>query len=377
MKRKTRHFDFILFALLLLSSLLMQRCGGSEGRFNSTDTTWAFLPFQKLDEANPILTPGDFAFDCPVRQERVYWERKDVFNPTAAVIGQAVYMLYRAEDTVGRYNGTSRLGLAISADGINFSKVENPILTPAEDFMKEYEWEGGIEDPRVVQTESGTYVLTYTAYDGHIARLCIATSSDFLNWNKEGLAFGEKYRDLWSKSGAIVAELVDNKMVAKKINGKYWMYFGDTDLFIATSANLIQWTPLLDEESGELMKVMSPRKGYFDSRLVESGPAAMVTSQGIVLIYNGMNLDEGGDPNLPGGTYSAGQALFDGTDPTKLINRLEHYFITPDKDYEITGQVNKVCFVEGLVYFNGRWLLYYGTADSKIAAAVYNPNPVQ
>lgn len=42
------------------------------------------------------------------------------------------------------------------------------------------------------------------------------------------------------------------------------------------------------------------------------------------------------------------------------------------KDVSILeGQINKVCFVEGLVPFRGRWLLYYGTADSRIAVAVY------
>ncbi|MFN5003042.1 MAG: hypothetical protein ACK514_18045 [Bacteroidota bacterium] len=35
----------------------------------------------------------------------------------------------------------------------------------------------------------------------------------------------------------------------------------------------------------------------------------------------------------------------------------------------MTGQVNQVCFAEGLVFFRGRWLLYFGTADSKIAVA--------
>jgi predicted GH43/DUF377 family glycosyl hydrolase len=34
--------------------------------------------------------------------------------------------------------------------------------------------------------------------------------------------------------------------------------------------------------------------------------------------------------------------------------------------------VNNVCFVEGLVFFRNQWLLYYGTADSKIAVAVRN-----
>ena len=108
----------------------------------------------------------------------------------------------------------------------------------------------------------------------------------------------------------------------------------------------------------------------FDSRLVESGPYALITTNGILLLYNGMNLDKDGDPNLQPGAYCGGQALFDLKDPSKLINRLNHHFIRPDRPYEISGQVNQVCFLEGLVYFKDQWLLYYGTADSKIAVAV-------
>ena len=84
-----------------------------------------------------------------------------------------------------------------------------------------------------------------------------------------------------------------------------------------------------------------------------------------------MNLDgEGRDPQIEPGMYCAGQALFAANDPTKLIDRLEENFMKPDKPYELTGQVNKVCFLEGMVPFNGKWFLYYGTADSKIAVAV-------
>jgi predicted GH43/DUF377 family glycosyl hydrolase len=42
----------------------------------------------------------------------------------------------------------------------------------------------------------------------------------------------------------------------------------------------------------------------------------------------------------------------------------------PDNIYEISGQVGHVCFAEGLVNYKGKWFLYYGTADSKIAVAV-------
>ena len=51
---------------------------------------------------------------------------------------------------------------------------------------------------------------------------------------------------------------------------------------------------------------------------------------------------------------------------------MEHYFIHPDKPYERTGEVNEVCFAEGLAWFNNKWFLYYGTADSRIAVAVSN-----
>ncbi len=326
------------------------------------------LPFKKINEANPILQASDGVFTCPVLKQEVKWEEKDVFNPTAVVRNGAVYLFYRAEDKVGKYGGTSRVGLAIGTDGINFTRMREPVLYPAEDFMNVYEWEGGMEDPRIIENENGTYIMTYTAYDGKVARLCLASSVDLLNWTKHGLVLAGKYIDHWSKSGAIVGKQQGNKVIAEKINGKYWMYFGDTDLFMATSDDLIQWQPV--EENGKLKSVLKPRKGFFDSRLVESGPYALATEKGILLLYNGMNSDTDGDTDLPKGAYCSGQALFSSTDPTLLIDRLDHYFLKPDQPYEIQGQVNQVCFIEGMVPMNGKWFLYYGTADSKIGVAV-------
>ena len=332
------------------------------------DTTWAILPFVKVDSVNPILRAGDGKFICSILKREISWEEKDVFNPAAVVRNDSVFLIYRAEDNIGRYAGTSRLGLAVSTDGLHFIRKKEPILFPEEDEMKRYEWEGGIEDPRIVEREDGTYIMTYTAYDGRVARLCIASSDNLVRWVKHGLVLQGKHIDSWSKSGAIIAKQVGAKIVAQKINGKYWMYFGDTDLFLATSDDLIHWQPV--EENGKIKSILQPRKGYFDSRLVESGPFALLTEKGIVLIYNGMNLEVGGDSTITKGAYCAGQAFFDANDPSKLIDRLEKNFLRPDKPYEISGQINQVCFVEGLVPFHGKWFLYFGTADSKIAVAV-------
>lgn len=333
-----------------------------------SDSSWAMLPFVKADSVNPILLQGDNSFFCPILKQQVKWEEKDVFNPAAVVRGGKVYMLYRAEDNIGKYAGTSRIGLAISEDGLHFTKMNEPVFYPDNDSLKRFEWEGGVEDPRVVETEDGVYVMTYTAYDGTVARLLLATSPDLLQWTKQGTVLQGKYKDTWSKSGAIVARQEGSRIIASKINGKYWMYFGDTDLFMATSGDLIHWEPVKENE--EFKSVLKPRSGYFDSRLVESGPFALLTDKGILLLYNGMNLDSGGDSNLAKGAYCAGQALFDSNDPTLLINRLEKNFLRPDKPYEMSGQINQVCFIEGMVPFKGKWFLYYGTADSKIAVAV-------
>jgi predicted GH43/DUF377 family glycosyl hydrolase len=259
----------------------------------------------------------------------------------------------------------------VSDDGLHFTKMPEPVFFPMEDSMKKYEWKGGVEDPRIIESEDGVYILTYTSYDGKTARLCLATSTDLLHWTKRGLVLaGEKYKDTWSKSGAIVVQKSGNKMTAVKINGKYWMYFGDTNLFMATSEDLVHWVVAENEESQKMIPVLHPRMGYFDSRLVEPGPFALLKDEGILLLYNGSNAQNFNDTSLPKFTYSAGQALFDKNHPYKLIDRSENYFITPDKPYEKLGEVNEVCFVEGLVYFKNKWFLYYGTADSKIAVAV-------
>jgi beta-1,2-mannosidase len=365
------HFpkSLLLWSTIVGITILFSCSSKKEAQSKYTeDSTWAILPFIKVDSLNPILSAGDGKFVCPILKREILWEEKDVFNPAAVVRNDSVYLIYRAEDVIGKYAGTSRLGLAVSADGLHFSQKEKPVLFPDEDFMKVYEWEGGIEDPRIVESESGIYIMTYTAYDGKIARLCLASSANLIDWKKHGTVLTGKHIDSWSKSGAIVAKQVDEKIIAQKINGKYWMYFGDTDLFLATSDDLIHWQPV--EENNKFKSILQPRKGYFDSRLVESGPYALLTEKGIVLIYNGMNIDEGGDSTIAKGAYCAGQALFDKNDPTKLIDRLEKNFLRPDKPYEMSGQINQVCFIEGLVPFQGKWFLYFGTADSKIAVAI-------
>ncbi len=333
--------------------------------------------FTKPDE-NPILrADSSYVFDCPMKKQPVRWQRADVFNPGAVVKDGKVYMLYRCEDNPAAALGgrTSRIGLAESTDGLHFMKHSTPVLFPDNDDQAQYDQPGGCEDPRLAVTEDGLYVVAYTAWNGQVARLCLAFSWDLIHWEKKGPAFelahSGRFKDEWSKSGSILTEFKRGKQVIVKVNGKYWMYWGEQLVNLAWSENLHDWTPLLDEK-GELKAVIRPRNSKFDSHLTECGPPALLTEEGVVLLYNGKNLnDENADPSLPRGTYSVGQVVLDKQDLQTVVRRSDKPFLQPTLPHEKTGQYQAgTTFAEGLVFFKRKWWLYYGTADSFVGLAV-------
>ena len=291
---------------------------------------------------SPILSPQGDGF-----------ESAGTFNPTVVKKNGIFVMLYRAQDR----QGTSSLGYATSQDGVHFTRRATPVLTAQEPYEKG----GGVEDPRL-QKFGETYYLTYTGYnnvDGagprHLdAQLCLATSKDLIHWDRKGVilpAYQGSWNTNWTKSGAIVPE---------KINGKYWMYYlGDArgpnpQMGIASSDDLLHWKDALDHP------VLGNRAGMFDARVVEPGPAPVITPEGIFLTYNGAGED---------GVYATGWALFDKNDPTKVIARADAPVFAPKLEWEKVGQVPNVVFVEGLVREPNRWLYYYGGADKYIGVA--------
>ena len=342
---------------------------------------WEIAPFTRPESGNPIIQPDpDATFNDPIRKEPVHWEKLHTFNPAALVRDGKVVVLYRAEDDSGKMEiggHTSRVGYAESTDGIHFTRRTEPAFYPAEDDQKAREWTGGVEDPRIVESEDGTYYLTYTQWNGvDYYSAAIATSRDLVHWDKHGpvfLAAGNgKYATLKYKSCGIVTKFDKKKgrLIVAKINGKYWMYWGDGPIRLATSDDLIHWTPVEDAE-GKPVIMLDTRPGHFDSVLAEMGPPPVLTKDGIVIIYNGMNKPDGGDTDLGPNAYATGEALFDAKNPTHLLARLEKPVLKPELPYEKTGQyVAGDTFTEGLVFFKGQWFLYYGCADKLVAVVI-------
>jgi predicted GH43/DUF377 family glycosyl hydrolase len=343
--------------------------------------SWAMGPFVRPEGVNPVISPDPRSkFFCPMTQDSVGWEESDTFNPAAAVKDDKICVLYRAEDNsaIGIGKRTSRIGLAESADGVTMKRSPEPVLYPAEDDFKDIDWPGGCEDPRVAMTEDGMYVMFYTSWNRKRPRLSVATSTDLVHWQKHGYVFRDshngRFNDMACKAGTMITRLDGDRQVIAKINGKYFMYWGEHAVCTATSDDLIHWIPVLDDQ-GELLKVIAPRKGHFDSLLTECGPPAILTKDGILLMYNGKNAKgENGDLRYAAGSYCAGQVLFSKDDPYRVIDRLDEPFFHPEADFEKSGQyIDGTVFLEGLAYFQKKWFLYYGCADSQVGVAIWQP----
>lgn len=267
------------------------------------------------------------------------------FNPAAVLRNGETILLYREQDR----HGTSRIGYASSNDGIHFRIRPDPVLSPEADYEKD----GGVEDPRVVEID-GTYYLTYTGYNKKDAQLCLATSRDLIHWQRRGVilpAYKGNWNTGWTKSGSIVPE---------KIGGKYWMYYLGTApdkrdyMGIASSNDLLHWN------DASKQPVLQRRPGAFDSRVMEPGPPPIITDAGILLLYNGA------DDHL---VYSTAWALFDKHDPRRLLARADKPFLVPEREWQRVGQVPNVVFTEGMVRKADQWWIYYGGADKYIGAS--------
>jgi len=351
---------------------------------------WPIGPFAAGGE---ILGPDTHAtFECPVWAKKVVWAAEDVFNPAAIVRDGKVHLLIRAEDRDGPFAGTSRIGLAISEDGVDFSLHPEPVLFPDGGRWHAWEWPGGCEDPRVVESPEGGYVCCYSAFDGKSSCLMVATSDDLIHWQKHGPAFASTpYARRWSKSGSIITTIEEDHLVAARIDGRFQMYWGEGTCFLATSDDLVHWAPVQFDAGADryvtyapearagswkihavpghlaLRPVLAPRPGRFDSLLAEPGPPAVLSDQGILLIYNGAELRIE-DGRVIGVAYRPGQALFDPREPGSPIARCTEPFPLP-ATHVLDGQVDQVCFAEGLALFRETWFMYYGLADSRIGYA--------
>ncbi|MDI6704197.1 MAG: glycosidase [bacterium] len=278
----------------------------------------------KRYQGNPILRPK-------VENE---WESMLVFNPTAIYTNGLFHLFYRAMGV----DDISRIGYAVSSDGFNFFRLDKAVFSPEGRLETR-----GCEDPRVVRLGNRFY-MTYTAYSQVGVRVALASTTNFISWQRMGVIFPD----------------IDNKdavLFPEKIEGKYVMFHRPMDekplsIWIAYSDDLINWY--------DQRKVMAPEPGNWDGVTIGAGCPPLKTEKGWLLLYHGV--DERA-------TYRLGVALFDLKYPWRLLHRHPEPILEPEENYELRGEVHQVVFGCGACEVGGTYFIYYGAADKVVCVA--------
>lgn len=260
------------------------------------------------------------------------WEAQSVSAPAVLVKQDTLFLFYTAEDRVrlGSVQGTSRIGLAYSMDGVNFTRLTEPVLTPTLDF----ETPGGCKNPSVVFAEE-VYYMTYLASDGRTTRLALATSKDLRRWQKHGLAL----RDTAALSGGV--------MLPQKLGGRFVMYYAKEELRLAFSNDLLHWFPQMEP-------LLRLRADKFDSDALEVGPPPMIIDSTIVLLYNARDA---------GGKRALGMARFSMDNPATLLARSDQPLFELLPTHAQSASTAKV---SALVLWRGQYEMFFSNADGMI-----------
>lgn len=285
----------------------------------------------KRHSQEPILSP--------IKEHT--WESVSVFNCSVVYDGELFHMLYRAADSADKKKFISSFGYAVSKDGFNFMRLDKPV------FQGEGEQEKrGCEDPRITKFHDKYYII-YSGYSGYDVRICMATTKNFITYERQGVFFDDK----------------DNKDAAlfpDKVKGKYvLLHRRMPNIWLSFSDDLIKW-----EDHILLMEIIPD--SWQSYKIGINGPP-LKTESGWLLFYHGVDNEK---------NYRLGAALLDLNNPAKVLKRYEHPILEPELQWEKQGVVSNVVFSCCAIEYNNQYFIYYGGADTSIGLATVSKEEV-
>jgi predicted GH43/DUF377 family glycosyl hydrolase len=259
------------------------------------------------------------------------WEARNVFNPAVIRHNGLFHMLYRAQGD----DYVSRLGYAVSRDGLNWNRLENPVFVPhagQDDYR-------GVEDPRITPLD-GAFYMTYTAYGANSYFPMIARSANLIEWEDVGPL--ER------------AENKDHILFPEKINGRYAiLHRRARHIWIGFSTDLIHWT------DHQILMAPRPDNGW-DAVSIGSNGVPIKTPDGWLLFYHGY-----GSPVV----YRHSIVLLDLADPTRVVHRPTRFIMEPIESWELKGDVPNALFSCANIVVGDQVYCYYAGADRLIGLA--------
>jgi predicted GH43/DUF377 family glycosyl hydrolase len=273
------------------------------------------------------------------------WECYNVFNPGVLHHNGLFHMFYRAQGL----DRVSRIGYAVSEDGLLWNRMRRPILAPVDGSDSR-----GVEDPRVVEIE-GTFYMTYTAYGrdfqgtGQPTHLgggilpMIARSENLLTWERLGpIVSGEDNKD--------------HVLFPRRIGGRYTaLHRRWPRVWLAYSEDLVTWR----EE--DMVPVFGPRPDVpWEAKSVGGNGVPIETEHGWLMLSHGYGEDH---------VYHLGACLLDLEDPSRVLRRPWSPLLWPEELWELEGSVPNVVFSCANPVVEGKLYVYYGGADHVIGLA--------
>jgi predicted GH43/DUF377 family glycosyl hydrolase len=285
---------------------------------------------------NPILTDRHWPY--PVNS---------VFNPAATIVNGLYLLLVRVEDR----RGFSHLCAARSADGLTDWQIDPvPTFEPVPARRPEETW--GIEDPRITWMEDlGLWVIAYTAYSEVGPLVSLATTRDFVHFERLG--------------AAMLPEDKDAALFPAKFKGRYAILHRPVPAMEGVGKHIwISFSPDLKYWGDHRVLLTARTGGWWDANKIGLSPPPLETSEGWLILYHGVKDTVGGS------LYRLGLVLLDREDPTRVLRRSDQWVFSPRETYERSGDVGNVVFPCGWTLQGDELRLYYGGADNCVAVAI-------
>ena len=290
-------------------------------------------------QGNPIILPADISPEVNA-----------VMNPGATAFDGGTLLLMRVEDRTG----LSRLVVATSRDGLTDWQIDPDRGLRPEPERFEERW--GAEDPRITLID-GVYHIVYTGYSAGGPLVCLALTSDFVTFERQGILMPPEDKDA--------------ALFPQRFEGRWALIHRPAPASDGFGANVwLSWSPDLHYWGDGRMLLAARRGGWWDANKVGLGPPPLRTDRGWLICYHGVRVTGSGS------IYRAGLALLDLEDPRVVLARTDEWVFGPQAAYERGGYVPNVVFPSGWVLDeDGDTIrIYYGAADSVIGAAMASLN---
>lgn len=259
-----------------------------------------------------------------------------------------------------RLTFTSHLRIIQTDDPFHVSRqaIEQATTFPAADRHEVF----GVEDPRITKI-GDRYYMTYVAVSEHGPCTALASTRDFVSFERHGVIFPVENKDV-----TLFPEKIDGRYLAMHRPVGHAPFTGP-EIWLGWSDNLTDW--------GRHQHLLGPREvAEWGVGRVGGGCPPIRLDDHWLVIYHGNDKQPGNSDNQVG-AYTAVAMLLDGQDPARILKHTDGPIMRPSEPFETEGFVPDVVFPTGLVERDDQLIVYYGAADESIGVVAWSKDQLR